>query len=169
MSTTDEIPFQKVIDAVADMDAPVPARLIRRLSDLEPSEVSLIRPIWTTIPLKRRLSIMEEVEQLSGDDYLLDFVAISKIALEDDNPHVRLLAVHALWEYEDYGLIPAFLNLLRNDDNDDVRAAAASALNRFVYAGEIESISPKKQMEIEDALLVSVERDEAPKVRARCA
>ena len=138
MSTTDEIPFQKVIDAVTDMDAPVPARLIRRLSDLEPSEVSLIRPIWTTIPPKRRLSIMEEVEQLSGDDYLLDFIALSKIALEDENPNVRLLAVHTLWEYEDNGLIPAFLSLLKNDENDDVRAAAASALNRFVYAGEIE-------------------------------
>ncbi|MCZ7552883.1 MAG: HEAT repeat domain-containing protein [Anaerolineales bacterium] len=123
-----EIPLENVIQSLLDVDTPVNPRVLNRLSDLEPNELEQLRFIWEQLPLWRRKALMEDIEELGAHDFLLDFMALGQLALEDRDPGVRLLAVHTLWEYEQTELIHTFLNLIQQDQDCDVRAAAATGL-----------------------------------------
>jgi HEAT repeat protein len=160
-----DIPLQVLIAALQDYDTSLNPRFLYRLSDLENKDLELLKPVWRELPLERRQALMEDIEELSASDYLLDFVALSRFALRDDDDKVRLLAVRTLWEYEDNTLIPVFLDLIENDDDTEVRAAAAGALGRYVYAGEIEEISELKLRQVEDALLRVMQNNEDARIQ----
>lgn len=147
------ITLQPVIDAILDFNTPIPARYLSRLSDLELIDIERISAVWSQIPKDRRLALMEDVAELGERDTLLSFFAIGKFAVEDRDPEVRIAAVKALWEYEDEDLIPIFLRLLTGDEDENVRAAAAHGLGRFVYAGELDMIRATQLIEIVDKLL----------------
>ena len=50
-------------------------------------------------------------------------------------------------------LVPIFLKILNEDDDPEVRAAAANALGLFIYLGELEKIPAELHHQIEDNLL----------------
>lgn len=160
-----EIPLQNAIQALLDLDTPVNARVLYRFSDLEPDELEQLRTVWAELPLWRRKALMEDVEDLSTSDFLLDFAAVGQMALEDSDPAVRLLAVRTLWEYEETRLIQVFLELIQKEQDRDVRAAAATALSRFVYAGEIDEIPPARLKTIEETLFKLAGEGETDQVR----
>jgi HEAT repeat protein len=96
---------------------------------------------------------MEDIEALGESDLVLSFDGISRLALTDTVSKVRTLAVETLVEYEAEDLAPVFLDLLEADPAAEVRSAAATALGRFVYLGEIEELPEETLRQIEDALL----------------
>ena len=165
MSKPAKIPFQRILSALVVEDQPLNPQYLYRLSDLERSNLEKIKKIWRKIPGWRRLAIMEDVERLSSKDTLLDFTALSQLALQDEEAKVRLLAVRTLGDYDDYSLIKVFLHILRTDLDADVRAAAAGALGRFVYAGELDRISTENRLIIEDTLLGVVNSEDAECIR----
>ena len=152
-----------------DIDKPLPPRFLYRLSDLEPTDLEKLDSIWLQLPLWRRQGLMEDIEELSGKDTLLDYVAFSRFALKDADPKVRLLAVTTLWDYEQTDLIPTFLDLFVGDSDADVRASAAGGLARYVYAGEIEEIPQAKLKKIEEALLAALRNKDTPPQVKRAA
>lgn len=162
------IPFQKLIDALLDTETPLNPRYLYRLSDLEGSELELLQAAWPKIPAWRRQALLEDVTELNENDTLLSFDSLGRLAVKDEDAKVRLAAVHILWESEESGLIPVFMRLMTADSDSEVRAASASALGRFVYAGELEEIPHARLRSIEEALLGVVNRNEAAEVR-RCA
>lgn len=167
MSPPSEIPFQNLLDALLDIENHFHPRYLYRLSDLEPGEISTLQKTWQHIPLWRRQALMKDLEALGNSNDLLSFEAIGRHALCDEDPGVRSLAVRILWEFETVDLVPLFLNLLETDEDANVRAAAASALGRFVYSGEIDEIPEKTLREIEDRLLRTIQSDESTQVRRR--
>jgi HEAT repeat protein len=72
------------------------------------------------------------MRRLAEDNIELDFTALLKFALSDDDAVIREQAIDGLWECDHISLITMFLSALRSDDVPGVRAAAASALGRFV-------------------------------------
>jgi HEAT repeat protein len=148
-----EIPFQQLLDALLDVNTPFHPRYLYRLSDLDGAELAQFKQIWPKIPDWRKQALMEDLETLGEDDLLLSFEAVCSFAIHDSEPKVRLPAVRALWEYEQPNLIPDFLDLLTKDSQPEVRAAAATALGRYVYLGELEEISPEELKMVEDQLL----------------
>lgn len=167
MSTPSEIPFQDLLDALVDIENHVHSRYLYRLSDLEPEEIATLQKTWHHIPLWRRQALMRDLEELGNSNDLLSFEAIGRHALCDEDPGVRNLAVRILWEFETLDLVPLFLNLMETDTDAGVRAAAASALGRFVYSGEIDQLPKKVLREIEDRLLRLIQSDEPAQVRRR--
>lgn len=163
-----ELPFHQLIEALLDSDKPFHPRFLYRLSDLEGDDLEALKKVWPEVPAWRRRALLEDVEQLSASDLLLSFTAFACQAACDPDPIVRLLAVRTMWEYEDNELIHVLMPMLREDEDIEVRAAAAGALGRFVFAGEIEEISPKEHKAIEDLLLEVVNSDQ-PKVVRRYA
>jgi HEAT repeat protein len=168
MQSPAEIPFQKLIDALLDVDNTLHPRYLYRLSDLEDSELKMLGAVWPKIPAWRRQALLEDIEELNTSDMLLSFESLGRFALQDEEARIRLLAVHILWEFEEKSLIPIFLRLMTADQDSEVRAAAASALGRFVYAGEIDELPEATLHRIEDALLEVMNGNDAPEVR-RCA
>jgi HEAT repeat protein len=165
MQSPTEIPFQKLLDALLDVETTLNPRYLYRLSDLESPELELLRTAWPKIPTWRRQALLEDVEELNESDMLLSFESLGRFALQDEDAKIRLLAVHILWEFEENSLIPIFVSLMTTDQDSEVRAASASALGRFVYAGEIDELPQATLHHIEDALLEVTNGNDAPEVR----
>lgn len=165
MEAPRKIPFDQFIGQLLDADHPLTPNYFYRLSDLEPDEIRALSEIWTQIPQWRRQAIMEDIETLSAEDMLLSFVDLSMLALHDEDATIRRQAVQSLWEYDQDQLAPIFMEMAQIDPDVDVRAAAAGALGRYVYDGEIEELSPDVLGKIEDLLLQVTRGEDAPKVR----
>jgi HEAT repeat protein len=110
---------------------------------------------------------MEDIEELGDRDFLLSFEGVSRLALTDSDARVRELAVRTLWDYESEDLVPVLLNMMENDAILDVRAAAASALGKYIYLGEIEELPATLLHEIEDRLLKVASGNDLSLVRRR--
>jgi HEAT repeat protein len=80
---------------------------------------------------------------------------------------VRLTAVRLLWEYEAQDLIPLFLRSLQTDADAGVRAAAATALGKFVYFGEVDKLTTRTRSHLEENLLRVAQGEDDPLVRRR--
>ena len=160
-----EIPFQNLLDALLDVEKPLNPRFLYRLSDLESPELDQLQATWPKIPAWRRQALLEDIEDLNESDMLLSFESLGRFALQDEDAKVRLLAVHILWEFEETNLIPVFLRMMTGDSDNEVRAACASALGRFVYVGELEEIPERTLHTIEDALIAAINGSDTPEVR----
>jgi HEAT repeat protein len=167
MTTPDEIPFQQLLDALLDIENPLPSHYFYRLSDLDDDETEELKQIWEKMPAWRRKALMEDIETIGEADFLLSFEAIARLAIQDTDPAVRLPAIHTLWDYEDHHLIPVYLTMLEKDEDIQVRAAAATALGKYVFLGEIDELPLETLRNIEDHLLASTTGNDDILVRRR--
>lgn len=167
ISIPKKIPFEEVLAALLDTETPFAPRYLYRFSDLEPAEIRDLKKTWEQIPVWRRKALLEDLEQLFGDDYLLSFEAICRLGLEDSEAEIRFLSLRSLFEYDVRDLVPAFLNLMTSDSSADVRAASATALGKYIYAGEVEELESKTLRLIEDRLLSVLQGSDTVLVRRR--
>lgn len=165
MNGSPEITFQQVLEALQDANTPFSPRYLTRFSDLEAVEINQLAEIWPQIPEWRRKALLEDIQELGEEDTIHSFEDVFKFALKDRDPQVRLPALRGLWEYDNPRLISTFLDLLSNDSDAQVRAAAASGLGHFVYSGEVEDLPKVTLQRIEEKLLSSVQGNDEAEVR----
>jgi HEAT repeat protein len=162
-----DISIQQVLEALLDESKVFPVRYLQRLSDLLPEEAGEISKLWAGISPQRRTTLLEDLEQMGEVDDILFFDEVCRIALKDDLPRVRGLAIQILRSYEMTDLIPIFLDMLEHDSSPEVRAAAASAMGGYVYMGEIEEIPARNMRRIENCLLRVITGTDEKLVRRR--
>ncbi len=163
----EKIPFQVILEALLDDTKPFPPSYLHRFSDIPPAELSALTEIWGQISLTRRRAILEDLEDLTEADTLVSFEDLGRFALNDVDPGVRILAIRLLWEVDDRRLAAQFINMLENDGDHEVRAAAANALGRFIYLGELEEIPGETLHAAEESLLNVVSGKEHSLVRRK--
>jgi len=110
------------------------------LSRMSASDLQLFKNAWTKVEPNRRFQIISRLEELTQDNFELDFDIIFKYCLKDSDARVRKQAIESLWENEDTASIQTYTNILNNDPNADVQAAAAIALGKFVLMVEMGEI-----------------------------
>jgi hypothetical protein len=147
------IPFQQLLEALADEQTQFQNREFYRLSDLNHEELNSFKHVWFKIPLARRKSVLDDLLRLAKNNLLLSYEAIGRIAITDEDPVIRKLAVQILMGFDSVDLIPKFIDLLEQDTDEDVQATSVAALSRFVYLGEVDEISRETLHQIEDCLL----------------
>lgn len=167
MAKNKNVPFDQVIEALLDNNMPFPPHLLHCFSDLPQTDFNHLKNIWKQINPSRRATLLEDLEFLAETDTLLCFDDLASFALDDEIPAVREAAIHLLWETEDAKLAPRFVRLLNEDEDENVRAAAAGALGLFVYLGELEHIPPETQRDIEETLLDQFTRNVAKPIRRK--
>jgi len=163
----DRVKFPEVLSALQDQSRPFPARLLRGFSDLSEKDLKGFAALWSEIPLQRRRSLLEDLEDLTENNTLVCFDEMARVVLDDPDPSVRVLAIRLLWECENAGVIPAIVELLRGDEDEGVRATAASLLGRFVYLGELEEIPDAALINVVKNLLEVVNSEDLVQVRMR--
>jgi HEAT repeat protein len=140
------------LDACADLPASAP---LYYLSCLAVGDVARVRGMWPSWPVELRRQLITRLVELAEVDFEMDFGALFRLALEDEDAEVRVAAVEGLWEDEDVRLVPLLAAVLRKDEAVTVRAAAAESLGRFILLGELEKIRPGPYALAYEALLAS--------------
>jgi HEAT repeat protein len=167
MSIPNPIPFAKLIDALVDEDIPFSPKYLNRLSDLEPADKTLLTDTWLKVSIRRREALLEDLEELHMADDLLCFEDVGRIALKDSEPGVRKRAIQILREYELVDMLPKFVDMSQHDPDADMRAESTAALATYIYMGEVEDISPKKLLQVEECLLSLISGTDTVQVRRR--
>jgi HEAT repeat protein len=160
-------PFLTVVDALLDDGNPFPARYLHSFSDMEPDDLKQLKKAWPEVSPRRKHTLLEDLEDLAEADTLTSFDDLARSLLVDPDPIVRTRAIRLLWECDDAKLIPEYLDMLNNDEDVEVRAAAANALGQFVYLGELDKIATEVHNEIEDQLLAATSSSNETLIRRR--
>ena len=168
-SQNQTIEFDIVVKSLLEKDVFFPPKLLYRLSNINSKELTNLTEIWETISSRRRLALLEDLENLSERDFLMSFNSIFKMAIEDTDPKVRMIAIRALWECEDPWLTSKFIEIIDNDEDINTRAQAAAGLGRFVYLGEVDEISSDRKLKAEKKLLELLEDESIPDKIRQCA
>lgn len=160
--------FQDLINALMDLEHQFPARFLYQFSDLDSHEKELLTSCWQNVPLTRRKTFMQDLVSLAEIDPILMYEEVAKVALDDSDAEVCILAIDLLFDAEDRRLVPVYLRLLKDPAREEsVRAAVANALGPYIYMGELEKLSPQTLREIEDTLLAVYHGDPSLLVRRR--
>jgi HEAT repeat protein len=101
---------------------------------------------------------MQELVEIGEANFEVYFDPVFLLGLGDEDAEVRASAINGLWENEDPSLIGPLVHLLRTDEAVGVKAAAATALGRFVYLGAVEDIDQHQALLAEEVLLDTIHR-----------
>ena len=161
------IPFQKVLDILLDESKDIPHQYLTEFSDIDPASLESLQENWPRIGLSRKLLLLDQLNALANEDTLVSFDDLGRALLTDDEPQVRIRAMHLLIECEDHRLVPTYVDMLTKDRDVAVRAEAASTLGIFVQLGEFEDIPGDVHHQIEDVLLEVLNGEDESHVRRR--
>jgi HEAT repeat protein len=161
------VSLQQVLTALLDESSILPPVYLRQFTDLEGADLEALRSVWLQVKPHRRLSLLEDLEDLAEADTLVSFDNVARLALKDPDPRVRTVAIRLLWEAEDPRLAVTFIQMLNKDPDPVVRAAAANALGLFIYLGEVEEIPEETLHRVEDSLLAVMSGSDETLIRRR--
>lgn len=160
--------LESALQDLANPNAKLSSRQLISLSNLDAEETSQFRGAWEETDERRRLNVLEELADLAEANVELNFDAIFKEALFDDDPYVRAAAIRGLVEYEGTDVLPTLTDMLQNDSDTDVRREAAIGLGRYALAAEFDQLDEEDARAVKLALTDSAENlDEDELVRAR--
>ena len=141
-----------LLNNLGDHREPVLEPLLYGLSDLDRQGMLEFQAAWDEISPARRHAIVSRLATLAKEHIEVNFDAIFRQCLNDPEAVVRTAAVEGLWENEDPALIGPLARLLEEDEDTEVRSAAAISLGRFVLLGELEEIEAAAAFRAESAL-----------------
>lgn len=167
MDEKNALEFSQALSALTDLDVPFPPQYLRAFSDLSRHNLRELTSVWKSLPATRKVNLLEDLDDLAEHDTLVNFDELAKSILVDEEPAVRVLAIRLLWECEETRIVPSLIDLFRGDANEDVRAAAASLLGKFVLLGELEAIPDAIRISVVNNLIDSVDGEERPLVKQR--
>ncbi|MCB0056238.1 MAG: HEAT repeat domain-containing protein [Caldilineaceae bacterium] len=132
------------------------ARDLFVLSDLTRQDAELVRQDWGMIPVAQRRQLLQSLTDVAEENVSWHLGRLLRIALEDEDPLVRRIAIDGLWEELNNDLIGPLIQILHNDNTPTVRAAAAATLGAYVLAGELDELDSAYAMRVEEALLAAL-------------
>jgi len=146
----------------------IPAGVVRSLSNLHPSLVMAMVPVWVKLENEVKRDVMQALVELGSSDFETDYTLVGMMALDDEDPEVRRLGIELTSFIEERPYMDTLFEIAQSDTSDDVRAAALKALGAFVLRCELGTMAENATAAVVDYLL-SVLRDhrEDSEVRAR--
>jgi HEAT repeat protein len=144
---------QELLDHLIHGTETLAARDLFVLSDLTRQDAEVVRQEWGLIPLEVRRQLLQSLIDVAEEDVEWHLGRVLRIALEDPDAVVRQLAIDGLWEDTGSDLIGPLVQILHNDSEATVRAAAAATLGTYVLAGELDELDSAFAMRAEEALL----------------
>lgn len=153
----EEMSFDSTIADLEDPAKRITSEQLTSLSNLDEDERRRFAEVWPELAQGRRLNVLRAMTDIAQDNVELNFDAVYKLALTDEDYEVRGAALRGLFEYEGHDLIRTLVNLLREDEDPGVRREAAIALGRYAMAGELGNLDQPDTDVVREALIESVE------------
>jgi HEAT repeat protein len=156
------MPLSDYLEELRNTDAQITSAGLGQLSGLTGEEEREFKDGWGTIPIARRVEVVERLVELGEESAEMDFHSVFCHALNDEEPSVRERSINGLWETDDRRTIPLLVEKLENDAVDEVRAAAASVLGHFAALADEGKLVDRDIDRVWKALLASLEDDDEP-------
>lgn len=148
---------------IQDPDLPSLQALVA-LSDLSRTDQTRVREQWGMIPVARRRQVIRTLVAEAEENLDVQLGRLLRVALADEDAEVRRMAIAGLWEDSEPDLVTLFVQMVYNDAEAPVRAAAAQALGLFVLAGELDELDASLAMRAEEALLGVLQNEYEPAI-----
>ncbi len=152
--------FEQALELLIDEAAPMSSRALYVLSAPSSAQVKLFRERWPAVSPERRRKVIAALAESAEANFELDFNALFRVTLEDEDDEVRTVSIEGLWEDEQVSLVLPLVNILRRDPSTSARAAAATSLGRFVLLGEMEELDERYVKLVRGALLEAIHSEE---------
>ena len=157
------------IEAIADESEPLSEAPFHEASDPSPQEVAEFARACAGMDDDRRREVVAAMVEQAEENLELDFNAIFRQCLRDDDDRMVQLGVEGLWENEERWLVAELAALLRSERGPQVRAAAAVALGKFPVLAQEGKLQPQDGQLVYRVLMDFLEDDiEDLEVRRRC-
>jgi HEAT repeat protein len=130
-----------ILANLGDEEHIIDAVVIYGLSGLDSNQIAQMAKAWPGYSVERRRKLLQMLNEASESNFELDFRAINHMALDDPDGETRRYAIEGLWEDESIAYMQRLVDIVRNDNSHNVRAAAIIDLGRFILLGEYEDIS----------------------------
>ncbi len=140
-----------------DNDGVVNSAVYYGLSGLEPTDIERLTPVWEHLTASYRRKVVRELLEASEANFELNYEVLGQYALNDSDAGVREAAVELLWEDESLVLMNRLIDVALYDEAINVRAAAASALGRFILLGELGDLPEAETSKAQDAAVTILE------------
>jgi HEAT repeat protein len=155
--------------AAIESSSPLTEKQLRVFNTVDDRHLAEFFGVWDKLDAERRAYVAEKLQMLVADDFEVDFSPIFQHALDDADARVRLSSIEGLEYDESLELIDKLIALMRHDPVEDVRAAAAESLGRFMLLGEMNKLSQRRRAQVYSALmavLLTTSEDSAEYARA---
>lgn len=152
--------LQSCLALLANSSQSLSASALTQLSDLWPDEVRLLAILWPQLPVERRRQVVGMLADLAEDNVEVNFDAVFRLCLGDADAQVRVGAIEGLWENQDRSLLGPLASLMREDADEEVRAAAATALGQFALLAETGELSGADAARVDEAFLATIDDPE---------
>ena len=160
--------LEQFFENLSDQAIPLSNSDFIELSDLSPAEMGVFARHWFLLSRERKRALITNLVELAEDSAELDFCAIFKMCLKDDDEWLQEKAIDGLWEYEDRSVLPGLIQVLTSQRGPDVRAAAASALGKFSVLAQEGHLLARDAGNIHSTLMsILQDPDESLEVRRR--
>ena len=136
--------FERALGVLESQDGDISRELVASLSGATWSESKLFVALLDKVSPERRCELMLRLGSYADESFELDFADIFRQSLTHVDPNVRRCAIEGLWEDARPSLADALVRLLDHDPDASVRAAAASALGRFVFMSECDELDERR-------------------------
>ncbi len=145
--------LEETLRVLQTSDTALNSTLIYGLSHLDDAGIKRVEPIWAALDLPYRRTLMNELVEASETNFELDYSTFGHFALGDPNGEIRSAAIELLWEDESLVLMRRLIRLVVDDESTEVRAAAASALGRFILLGEMGDLPTEQTISAQDVII----------------
>lgn len=142
-SRPEPVEFETLVTALIEEEASegvISTAIYYGLSELSDENIERLRPIWEGLDDDYRLRLMEALTGASETNFDLDYSAFGQFALRDESAAIRAAAIDLLWDDVSLEHMHVLMSMATSDESPLGRAAAASGLGRFIYAGEIDEL-----------------------------
>ena len=156
------------LNDLRDQHKPLRHSGLLQLSSLSPEELVEFKAMWSSLSQGRKSEVLSKLVELTEDNLELDFSAVYRACLGDEDHAVREAATRGLWECDDRVIIRPLISLVRDDPSTEVRAAAAISLGKFAEMAQEGKLIERDAEKVRDALLAVIEDEgEDPEARRR--
>ena len=161
--------FEDKLAEILGSNNPLAVSQLDFLADLTKEESVSFKQAWMKTGDERRRQVISHLTELHSDNFYLDFTRVFLVCLEDSDKNIKIQAIMALEGEEDISIITPLIRLLKTDESEEVRVAAATALGQFALLAAVKKLSPARSMEIYSNLLTVIEDEtETSEVKRRC-
>ena len=160
--------LERYLQDLGDEEKPLRRSGLLQLSGLTSEELDQFKVTWGSLSQARKCEVLSILVELGEDNLELDFSAVFRACLADEDDEVREIATRGLWECDDRVIIRPLIGLLKDDKSAKVRAAAATSLGKFAELAQNGKLLDRDAERLQETLLSAIsQKDEDLEVQRR--